>query len=483
MTPSPVALTSNNTDRKDRTALRPAAAYCRISDDKVGAGLGVERQLDDIKAYAKSLGLTITNLYTDNDVSAYSGKHRPGYRQLLDDVRDGEVETVIAWHPDRLHRSPSELEEYIKVVEVHGNATHFVKAGTWALDTAAGRMTARIVGAVARQESEHKAERITAAHKQAAHRGIWRGGVTGGPFGYLADAVTIDPGPAAMIRDAFDSILDGKSLGSIVAEWNESGVLSQNGKEWNHATLKQVILRPRNYGASVYKGEVVKENAWPAIVDEDLYRSVAAILASPLRRTSTNTKGRWLLAGLAKCGVCEAEGKSAVVRSASSTGREGKKYPIYKCETKKHLGRRIAMCDEVVTVALLAYVAVNREKILAPRASASTATATEKQERERRGVEAQIAQASALWAQGDLPDAVFQATLATLNARLTAVPAPKVDPAMPELLVALASTEDMREVWESATWTSRRLAVQHIMTVTVLPRRLSAEFLRIDPIG
>jgi site-specific DNA recombinase len=85
---------------------RRAAIYARISRDREGGGLGVDRQRDDCRALAARLGWDVVAVYTDNDLSAYAGKPRPGYRALLDAIDAGQVNAVIAWHPDRLHRSP-----------------------------------------------------------------------------------------------------------------------------------------------------------------------------------------------------------------------------------------------------------------------------------------------------------------------------------------------------------------------------------------
>ena len=81
---------------------RRAGLYARISKDREGAGLGVERQRDDCLALARRLGWDVSAVYTDNDVSAYKGKRRPGYQALIAAVRSGEINAVIAWHPDRL---------------------------------------------------------------------------------------------------------------------------------------------------------------------------------------------------------------------------------------------------------------------------------------------------------------------------------------------------------------------------------------------
>jgi DNA invertase Pin-like site-specific DNA recombinase len=53
-----------------------AAIYCRISQDRAGAGLGVTRQ-EDCGAPCERRGWVVVEVYADNDVSAYSGKPRP----------------------------------------------------------------------------------------------------------------------------------------------------------------------------------------------------------------------------------------------------------------------------------------------------------------------------------------------------------------------------------------------------------------------
>ncbi|HET7278384.1 MAG TPA: recombinase family protein, partial [Dermatophilaceae bacterium] len=80
-----------------------ATVYARISSDREGAGLGVRAQEQDCRELADSLGWSIVSTHTDNDISAYSGKPRPGYRAMLEEIRSGAVDVVLAWHTDRLH--------------------------------------------------------------------------------------------------------------------------------------------------------------------------------------------------------------------------------------------------------------------------------------------------------------------------------------------------------------------------------------------
>ncbi len=67
-----------------------AAIYARISDDREGRGLGVARQEAQCRARADQLGWRVGPVYSDNDLSAYRGRRRPGYEALLAATARGE---------------------------------------------------------------------------------------------------------------------------------------------------------------------------------------------------------------------------------------------------------------------------------------------------------------------------------------------------------------------------------------------------------
>lgn len=50
--------------------------------------------------------LQIGPLLVDDDRSAFTGRPRPGYIQLCELIEHRTIDTVLAWHPDRLHGSP-----------------------------------------------------------------------------------------------------------------------------------------------------------------------------------------------------------------------------------------------------------------------------------------------------------------------------------------------------------------------------------------
>jgi site-specific DNA recombinase len=437
-----------------------AAIYVRISQDREGAGLGVQRQEEDCRALAKRLGWRVVDVYIDNDTSAYSGKPRKDYARLLGDIRAGRINAVLAWHTDRLHRNNRELLDYIDLSVERKMPTQTVTAGPLDLSTANGRAAAITLGAWARAESEHKAERIQRAHVQAAQQGRWRGGTR--PFGYKADGVTLEPSEARLVRAAYRSLLAGESLAEIMRTWRAQGVKTTTGKDWSYATMRQLLLRPRNYGASVHRGEVVAKGNWTPLVDEATWRSAAAILSDPTRRTSGSTQGRWLLAGLARCGVCN---DGTTVKSATARTR-GTSHTIYKCRTGNHLGRRASYCDEFVTRVVLERLRrPDARELLAVDETADTDLARI----EADSIRLQIKDALRLWQKRLMTTADYESNVEALQAELAALEDRMTDRTRVAALAGLLEAEDPEPVWERLSWAQRRAVIDVLMTVTILP--------------
>lgn len=437
-----------------------AAIYVRISQDREGAGLGVQRQEDDCRTLAKRLGWRVVGLYVDNDTSAYSGKPRKDYARLLADIKAGKVAAVIAWHTDRLHRNNRELLDYIDLSVERKMPTQTVTAGPLDLSTANGRAAAITLGAWARAESEHKAERIAAKHAQSAKHGRWRGGTR--PFGYQADGIKLNRAEARLVRTAYRSLLTGESLAAIMRDWTARGVHTTTGKAWSYATMRQLLLRPRNYGASVHRGEVVGNGNWTPLVDEATWRSAAAILADPTRRTSGSTQGRWLLAGLARCGVCA---DVTTVKSATARSR-GQSSTIYKCRTGAHLGRRAEYVDSYVEAVILERLRRDDARDLL---AADNAPDTERLRIEADSIRRQLDQNANLYAEGVLTAAQLRTTNVRQRERLTEVEGQMADRSRTTALSGLLEADDPATVWERLNWAQRRAVVDVLMTVTILP--------------
>jgi site-specific DNA recombinase len=279
-----------------------AVIYARISQDRAGDGLGVKRQLADCRAEAERRGWPVVAEFVDDDVSAYSGKARPNYRRMLDAIRNSEADAVIVWHLDRLHRRPIELEEFVSVCTKAGVSDVATLHGEVNLNNGDGLLIARLMAAVAANESDAKSRRSKRKMLELAQAGKPSGGGQR-PYGFLPDRVTLDEMEAQVIRDLAARLLAGESLTSLTKWLQDNEVHTVMGKEWRTPTLRNVFLSSRIAGLRKHQGQVIGKAIWPAIISEEEHARIVALLTDPARRTN-RTARRYLLSGIVRCSRC-----------------------------------------------------------------------------------------------------------------------------------------------------------------------------------
>jgi site-specific DNA recombinase len=305
-----------------------AAIYVRISRDPAGDMLGVRRQEPPCRDLCQRLGWEVAEVYTDDDTSAYNGRHRPAYERMLADLEAGQVQAIVAWDADRLTRRPVENEALIDLAERLGVKLATV-TGDYDLSNPNGRLHFRIKGAVARHESEHKAERLRLKHEQLALAGKANGG--GRPFGYERDRMTIRTDEAELIREAAGRLLAGESTRQVVLDWNARKVLTPRDRPWRSWTFRDMMRSPRLAAKRAHRGVIVGDATWPAIIPWEQHDQEVAVLddASRLQGAHGPRVRRYLLTGFLVCGRCGArlcaqpKGDVRSYACAVGTGRAG----------------------------------------------------------------------------------------------------------------------------------------------------------------
>lgn len=318
-----------------------AAIYCRISADREGRELGVARQDEDSRALAARRGAVVVAVYIDNDISAStrSRKPRPEYKKMLADAAAGKFDVIISYTSGRLTRRPREHEDLIELAETHGIEFWYVSSPSFDLNTSAGRRVARILAANDAGEAEDIAERQQRQRVQAAQLGEWVGGRR--PFGYEPDGVTVRPAEARAIASGSRAVLVGGSLKGLADDWNGRGITTSGGSRWLSRDVGRMLMRPRNAGLSVYRGEVVGKANWTAIVPEEVWRAVVTVLMDPARRTTPGPARRWVGSGLYRCYCGE------VVRVHSPGRARQFAHPSYTCQ-HKHVYKAARDVDRIV---------------------------------------------------------------------------------------------------------------------------------------
>jgi DNA invertase Pin-like site-specific DNA recombinase len=346
------------------TQTKRAALYLRISFDKTGEGLGVERQEADARKLVDSRGWTVSDdhVIVENSASASGKKAREGFERLLELITSGEVQVVVAWNLDRLTRNRRDSLRLIETCQEHKITIALCRGSDIDMSTVAGRMFTDFQAAVARGEIETLSEWVSAKAYQNAQEGRFNGGNR--PFGYdiltgheakQARAAgkpisTIRPDEAEAIRDAFRLVLDGSTLMEVARMWNRAGLQTPLGHPWRGPVVGQTLRKVRLAGLRSLHGQLQRNSdgelikgEWPAIVDLETWQRAQMLMDDPMRRPATGAQ--LLLTGIAQCGLCDAGIHSAGARRGQNR---------YRCAAGKgHVNRLAKPVEDWVVQAIL----------------------------------------------------------------------------------------------------------------------------------
>jgi site-specific DNA recombinase len=301
-----------------------AGIYARISYDPEGNRLGVDRQVPACEQLCADRGWSVVDRFVDDDASAFSGKRRPEYERLLNDVKSGRITAIVCWSSDRLTRRPIENEHIIDLAERLGTKLGTV-TGEHDLATHDGRMAFRIMGAIARRESEHMSARRKLMLEQRARKGLPSfGGVR--PFGFRPGGMELDEAEAGLIREAVGRLLrKGETVYAVLSDWRERGIHSPGtkkrpeGKPWSTTPFRDMITSARLAGLRQHRVcgkraatgehrhsdqciEIIGEAAWPRIVSPAERDELRKMFARNPRRPGRSPVR--LLVGVIFCGRC-----------------------------------------------------------------------------------------------------------------------------------------------------------------------------------
>jgi site-specific DNA recombinase len=336
--------------------------YVRISQARNGETDGVERHEAEIRALVERMGDgEIAGIYRDNDASGYSRrKVRKAFERMLTDARAGSITGIAAWDPDRLSRDPD--RDNIRLIDLteHYSIKLATVTGDVDLTTSSGRMAFRIAGAIARRESEHKAERLMSKHDSKAAKGEAHGGGYRS-FGFKPNGIDHDEDEARLIRDAARRVLGGESLGAIVREWREAGVITTvrernvydaDGnvvdrvpfrKPFHSTSLRRLLTNARIAGLRVHRGEVVGDGDWTEIISKSDYQRLCELFEG--RKSTFQHAGpgrKYSYSGVLVCGRC----------AGRMTGSSGG----YRCEHCKRNWVPAGPLEAILDRAVLGYV-------------------------------------------------------------------------------------------------------------------------------
>lgn len=444
------------------------ALYLRQSLDATGLQAAVNRQRDEGAALCLTREWQWVE-YMDNDTSAFNlRKPRPQYRQMLQSIKAGEIKGIVCWHPDRLYRHLSDLQELIDVCNEHNVAIETVRGGEVDLSTPMGRLVARILGSVSMGEMEQKSDRQKFMHRQRAKAGrhFW----ARRPFGYIKTRdehgkpgqAELHPTEAPLLREAYEKVLAGVSVYSIMQEWNTAGITTTTGRRWTKNLLPQILRNPRNAALLAHttggKTEIVGKGTWPEIVPENVYGAVLYILGNPERNTFAQNGAKvrkHLLVSIARC-KCGAHVVSAKTRRGKAA---------YTCHECHSFVKATEFIDNKIIELVSHRLAMPDAKQLFQRKDIDlTAIATE------RGIlNKQLEDAEADHDKSYITGKQLHRKTEYINQRQAELTAKETDALRAKLYAGVIGADNTEKAFRERPLDQQRAMIADMMTITILP--------------
>jgi site-specific DNA recombinase len=293
--------------------------------------------------------LNVVKVYEES-FSAKIADTRDEFKALINEIENGHIDGLIAWHPDRLARNMKEAGAIIDLVD--RGLIKDLRFPTFTFENSpAGKMLLGITFVMAKQYSEHLAESVDRGNKRAIEDGEFIGKFK---HGYTVDINrTFQPDPRnfTKVKHMFAMAVEGKSQKQI-REWiNEQDYTVQKrpGGEyephkWDKDDVSKLIRDPHYAGVHKWGKnftDLIDAYDFEPMISVDDFLKInkvdslnsAKILAIS-RPRSGNIRAD-LLRGKVYCGACNKTLTSMLIDKRDKETKEiiQSRY-YYKCETE-----------------------------------------------------------------------------------------------------------------------------------------------------
>jgi site-specific DNA recombinase len=347
-----------------------AAVYARVSTDRQAQDETIDSQLTALRAWADSHGhqLAPEHVFADD---GHSGTRldRPALDRLRDAARDGEVEVVGVYSPDRLARKYAYQVLLLEEFQRAGCEVCFVHRPI--TDDPHDQLLLQIQGAVAEYERAVLRERFRRGKLQKARAGHWV--TSAAPYGYryvpkrdgVPGHVVIDPAEAEVVRLLYGWLIDerltirqilkrlaagpwrprcGKRCWSSTVVYRVLSDPTYTGTAYANRRTYTVPTRPtgRRAGSATTRGKPRPREEWiaipvPALIDASTRENALAQLArNAALCPRRNTRQTYLLRCLLTCRTCGTTMYGVTHRDRSGNPVQA----YYRCHAKDPVDRR-----------------------------------------------------------------------------------------------------------------------------------------------
>ena len=284
------------------------------------------------------------------DDGGFSGGNmeRPALKQLMADVKAGNIDCIVVYKIDRLSRSLLDFTQLIETLNKYN--VNFVSVTQHIQTTdSAGRMMLNILMTFSQYEREIIAERIKDKIAMSKRRGKYCGGyqIIGYDVDHEKKKLVINEKESEIVKYIFARYPELGSAKKLAAELNEKGYRTKTwtsrkdrhheGQPWNTGHIFRVLNSP------VYLGKVTHyEKTFPgehdAIISQKAWDKVHQIFEDSChgQKRKSKIEMNTPLRGIIRCGHCG----GAMAPTYSRNGK--RRYTYYFCQ--KDSKRAVSTC-------------------------------------------------------------------------------------------------------------------------------------------
>jgi len=263
--------------------------------------------------------------------------NRPQYQEMVRDIEDGKVNTVLFTELSRISRSTKDFLEFGRFLQ--DREADFICLQHPELNTATahGRILLTMLVAMMEFEREINVDRSRRSYQERAGRGLWTGSQLLG-YDLIEDRkghMKVNEADANIVRFIFRAYLKQQSIHKVAALCNQRGYKTKSyesrrgkkhsGTDFSYSSVKQILqqlayvaqkeVNKQNKGRrDVPDGRdyrVVESDCWKPIIDVDVFNQVQEIIRKNARargseKTTQGDAYDFLLGDLLTCHHCGA---------------------------------------------------------------------------------------------------------------------------------------------------------------------------------
>lgn len=310
-----------------------ANIYIRVStEDQAREGFSLGEQEEKLRQLCKYKGFEIFKVYKDAGISAKDMKNRPAFHTMLEDMKNGLINYIVAYKLDRVTRSVRDLEVLISTLEKY-HCYLLCDRDDVNTSTANGRFFVRMLTVLSQLEIEIVLERT----KFGLNGAIKAGHIPGKcPLGYYRaqdKTLKIDNATKDIVVRIFEMYLGGKSYQTIANILNKEKVLYPEVKHWIDSSINRIInnkIYMGDYERYKYDNDRETElfmDVVPPIITRAMWEEVQKQKETNQRAYCRNRV--YIFFQKLVCPNC------GQIMTCKGTGGKKSKYMYYYCDTCK----------------------------------------------------------------------------------------------------------------------------------------------------